>query len=133
MVSDMMRGALLPRIYIALLPRSSARMDSLGEVGPAVADLIERAAPHRLATFGDRFSADALIEVAERIIAQHPQETAAVVPLDQRREGGRQQLPTDAALLEIRQDIERVDLADLFILAGEAPGRRAIAEPRRPE
>src|SRR5687768_18529339 len=85
----MMRGALLPRIYIALLrpslsqaviharrSRASRVVDRLCEVGPAVADLVGHAAPHALLTLGDRFAADALVEIAGGIVAQDPQEAA---------------------------------------------------------
>ena len=44
--------------------RKSRAVDRLGEVGPAVADLVERAAPQALPTLGDRLAADALVEVA---------------------------------------------------------------------
>src|SRR5688572_12327975 len=145
MVSDMMRGALLPRIYIALLaaplsqavihPRLSRvcrAVDRLCEVGPAEADLVDRTAPRLLPALGHRLAADALVEIARRIVAQDPQETAPVPFIDHRREGCRQKLSADAALVEIRLDIERIDLADLCVaFAGKAS--RAIAVPRRPE
>src|SRR5215472_11005344 len=109
-------------------------VERLREIGPTIGRLVEDAAPQPLAAFGDGNAAHALVKIARRIVAQHPQETAIVAALLHGRERSAQQPAADAAILRFRTHVQGKDLADIAAAcagvrtAGGAVGDTAESE-----
>src|SRR5579884_1970537 len=87
------------------------RGEKAAQIGPAISRRLDRLAGHAEELATDRAAAETFVEKPAGIVAQYPDERRRTLGGDQAAEQGIEDRAADAAVLPVRRDIEREDLA----------------------